>query len=123
MHSEIEYGESPAFTSLVGASAAPSQTPAPSPQATPIPCIDPKCSAGTVFVVVLMLSMPSSVQLNEKCDADAEHGQGNQKMDIREDSFACLGEIHGASLSRCLTFHLAGDELSAKVQSPSAVVA
>jgi hypothetical protein len=103
MHSEIEYGESPALTSLVGASAAPSQTPAPSPQATPIPCIDPKCWAGTVFVVVLILPIPSSVELHEQCDANAEHGQWNQEVDIREDSFGHFGEGHRHLAPLCLT--------------------
>ena len=38
MHSEMAYGDSPVVTSFVGASAAPSQTPAPSPHNTPMPC-------------------------------------------------------------------------------------
>src|ERR1017187_6209441 len=80
MHSEIEYGDSPALTNFVGASAAPSHTPAPSPQATPIPCIDPKCWTGTVFVVVVILSTPPSIERYEKCDADAEHGQWNHEV-------------------------------------------
>ena len=37
MHSEIAKGESPELTSFVGASAAPSQTPAASPHSTPMP--------------------------------------------------------------------------------------
>ena len=37
MHREMAKGERPELTSLVGASAAPSQTPAPSPQITPRP--------------------------------------------------------------------------------------
>src|ERR1035437_7775213 len=37
LHSEIAYGDRPELTSLVGASAAPSHTPAASPHATPIP--------------------------------------------------------------------------------------
>jgi hypothetical protein len=40
MQSEIANGENPEFTSFVGASAAPSQTPAVSPQITPRPCSD-----------------------------------------------------------------------------------
>src|SRR5579884_1721342 len=38
IHREIANGERPVLTSLVGASAAPSHTPAPSPQRTPSPC-------------------------------------------------------------------------------------
>jgi hypothetical protein len=60
--------------------------------------MDPKCWAGTVFVVVVILSVPSSVKLHEKCDADAKHGEGNQEVDIGEDSFSRLGQSHGILL-------------------------
>src|SRR5882757_2042451 len=40
IQSEIANGENPAFTSFVGASAAPSHTPAVNPQITPSPCSD-----------------------------------------------------------------------------------
>ncbi len=40
IHNEIANGEKPEFTSFVGASAAPSHTPAVNPQITPRPCND-----------------------------------------------------------------------------------
>jgi hypothetical protein len=40
MHKEIAKGEKPELTSFVGASAAPSHTPAVKPQITPKPCSD-----------------------------------------------------------------------------------
>jgi len=46
MHSEIANGDRPELTSLVGASAAPSHTPAANPQATPRPCLDAKAGPG-----------------------------------------------------------------------------
>src|ERR1700677_3612741 len=54
MHSETANGERPALTNLVGASAAPSQTPAARPQITPRPCSDrPAFVAGTFTAAVL----------------------------------------------------------------------
>jgi len=42
MQREMAYGERPELTSLVGASAAPSQTPAARPHRTPMPCVEVK---------------------------------------------------------------------------------
>src|SRR2546423_5013482 len=57
MHSETAKGENPAFTSLVGASAAPSHTPAANPQATPRPCMD--LDPVTAFACVSVAKLPS----------------------------------------------------------------
>jgi len=57
MHKEMANGDKPELTSLVGASAAPSHTPAPSPQKTPKPCRDPNCGDVGDWVTVLMYVM------------------------------------------------------------------
>jgi hypothetical protein len=58
MHNEIAKGENPEFTSFVGASAAPSHTPAVKPQITPKLCsVNPVFSACcTVLAIPLTLA-------------------------------------------------------------------
>ncbi len=55
MQSEMAKGEKPALTSLVGASAAPSQTPAARPQTTPSVCNESVLlrTAGVVAVLIV----------------------------------------------------------------------
>jgi hypothetical protein len=54
MQRDTAKGEKPELTSFVGASAAPSQTPAASPQITPMPCTDLKAVPGFVRDVALI---------------------------------------------------------------------
>jgi hypothetical protein len=58
MHSEIAKGENPEFTSFVGASAAPSQTPAVKPQITPKLCSDSLGFFTRCTVLAMRLSLP-----------------------------------------------------------------
>src|SRR5882757_6222257 len=60
IQSEIANGENPAFTSFVGASAAPSHTPAVNPQITPSPCSDnPVFSARCTVPGICVTPCPS----------------------------------------------------------------
>jgi hypothetical protein len=58
MHNEIAKGENPEFTNFVGASAAPSQTPAVKPQITPRPCSDNPGFLTRCTVLAMRLSLP-----------------------------------------------------------------
>src|SRR6185312_3796230 len=64
MHRETAKGERPVLTSLVGASAAPSHTPAPRPQRTPKPCKPAVCLEVVGWVAVLMLAF-----LENQCES------------------------------------------------------
>ena len=65
MQSEMAKGDRPVLTSLVGASAAPSHTPAARPQSTPRPCIDRNCFAGVVALIFSFL-------LDERCSVPTD---------------------------------------------------
>jgi hypothetical protein len=67
MHSEIAKGDKPELTSLVGASAPPSHTPAASAQATPSPCTDRKLALA--FFVALNWGVPLSGVRNKLSEA------------------------------------------------------
>src|ERR1019366_3837290 len=89
IHSDIAKGESPELTSFVGASAAPSQTPAASPHSTPMPCTDRigLCAFAVVPIRIrsvlsankvalnkeAALAAISSVQRDEQRKTDTEH--------------------------------------------------
>src|ERR1700749_4505205 len=75
MHSETANGEKPALTSLVGASAAPSQTPAARPQITPKPCKE-----RFAFSVVLI-----AMNEDQQRHAQRQDYGGNPELNIRED--------------------------------------
>src|SRR5216684_2844503 len=57
IHNEIANGENPEFTSFVGASAAPSHTPAVKPQITPKPCSDNLVFSARCTVLAMHLSL------------------------------------------------------------------
>src|SRR5258708_24167126 len=97
MQSEIAYGDRPELTSLVGASAAPSHTPAPSPHSTPIPCTDRNCLSAIAVTliarrfVLLFAQQPGnkrepaacpSMQRDQKRESDAENDERNQQVTI-----------------------------------------
>jgi hypothetical protein len=58
MHNEIANGENPEFTNFVGASAAPSQTPAVKPQMTPKLCSDNPVLLTRCTVLAMRFSLP-----------------------------------------------------------------
>jgi len=57
MHNDIAKGENPEFTSFVGASAAPSHTPAVKPQITPKLCSDNPVFLTRCTVLAMHLSL------------------------------------------------------------------
>jgi hypothetical protein len=57
IHNEIAKGENPEFTSFVGASAAPSHTPAVKPQITPKLCSDNTVFSTRCTVLAMYLSL------------------------------------------------------------------
>src|SRR4051812_43933662 len=75
MHSEIAKGERPVLTSLVGASAAPSHTPAPRPHSTPRPCMDRNCFVAVV-AFIFFSGGRGSMQSDKKGEAAGEDGNG-----------------------------------------------
>src|ERR1043165_3848291 len=80
MPSEMINGEKPTVTSLVGASAAPSHAPAPSPHATPRRCSDLVES----LVGVDIADLPDNHQQPE---AQQEDSDGQPELRIGEDGF------------------------------------
>src|SRR5579884_1595119 len=100
MHRETANGERPVLTSLVGASAAPSHTPAPRPQRTPRPCRLAVFRDVVACVAVLMWSLEhqfrtgirKSVQCDQQRDADDKYNDWNQEMKVGEYRFGCGSE-------------------------------
>src|ERR1700678_2057026 len=93
MHSEMANGDSPWLTSLVGASAPPSHTPATSAQITPSPCTDPKPARAFLLAVALNLLASSFgvgnglVKHDQQRQSDAKHDQRSQEVAVRERCF------------------------------------
>src|SRR6185437_429668 len=109
MHREIAYGDRPVLTSLVGASAAPSHTPAPMPHSTPRPCLDCTRIADETCGCVLTrsdLSLISNVLSNslvhhdQKRDSGKEHDRGNKKLAIRQHGLDTRSLLHRSPLLR-----------------------
>ena len=114
MQSEIEYGDRPAFTSLVGASAAPSQTPAPNAaqHAQPVSASGSRRSrwssaVGSSRRIFLSSRMDAtralrldraaenrSMQRDEERKADAKNGEGNEEVAVGEDGPGLLKKSH-----------------------------
>ena len=94
MHSEIANGEKPAFTSFVGASAAPSHTPAVKPQITPKPCND-NALFSTLCVTPAIhhpcfspfASGRCSVQHDQESDPGQQYKKRHQKVAVRRNRF------------------------------------
>jgi hypothetical protein len=90
MHNEIANGENPELTSFVGASAAPSHTPAVKPQITPKLCSDnPAFSTRcTVLAIdslldsVLLAALDRLAQYSQQSDAGQQHKKRHQEMAI-----------------------------------------
>src|SRR5271155_1153867 len=89
MQSEIANGESPILTSLVGASAAPNQTPATRPHVTPRRWTEAICRSALFTIVAKSFSRPSA-QRNEQCDTNQEDAAGNKEVTIGEDCSMCF---------------------------------
>ena len=88
MPMEMRNGENPAFTSLVGASAVPSQTAAASPQKTPSLCrdrVERPCAASR-------LSFTNSPQAHQKEYSQNQYTDGHPEMHVGED-----GDQRGSS--------------------------
>src|ERR1039458_8119650 len=81
MPMEMRNGENPAFTSLVGASAVPSQTAAASPQKTPSLCRErvDRPPAGA------KISLKNSPQRHKKGHSQDQHNNRNPEMHVSED--------------------------------------
>jgi hypothetical protein len=105
MQSEIANGDRPELTSLVGASAAPSQTPAPSPHATPSPCkVFSWCEEveGCVKVLIVLTGdivsgaqgAKRSVQSNQQHCSYNEHDQRNDEVQVRRNRSGCSKKSH-----------------------------
>src|SRR4029077_10046350 len=101
----------PEFTSFVGASAAPSHTPAPNPQTTPRACNDREGrDAGVICCLVLMnafvnpnqeaeneaVTEPSSMKFDQKTNAKQQHEKRNDELQVRKDRFGGSDETHFA---------------------------
>jgi hypothetical protein len=98
MHSEIANGDSPELTSLVGASAPPSHTPAASAQATPSACTDRKLAPA--FLVAFNRSPLfvgyeiALVERDEKREPNAKHKRRDKEVTVGEDGFSLCGGFH-----------------------------
>src|ERR1017187_6266037 len=79
---EMMKGENPAFTSLVGASALPSQTAAASPQNTPSLCRERVDRPGAP----LEFSLTHSPQGHQEGGTENQHTDGHPKMRVGEDT-------------------------------------
>src|SRR5205085_5223160 len=84
MHREIAKGERPVLTSLVGASAAPSHTPAPRPHSTPSPCMERNCFTVLVAFIFSFPGARRSMQRDQKGEADGEDDDGNEEVSVSE---------------------------------------
>jgi hypothetical protein len=84
MQSETANGERPVFTSFVGASAAPSHTPAVNPQITPNPCSDiPCCFAFSATLATLFLTL--SMQHYQQNNTGHQHEERYKKVAVGQD--------------------------------------
>jgi hypothetical protein len=104
------------LTSFVGASAAPSQTPAANPQTTPMPCVDLIAEDGLAraaeFIRVQEIpfahtiqARPSfredyestgSMQSNEHGETETENYHRDEEMTVGEDGSSFVGSFHSA---------------------------
>src|SRR5258708_7392291 len=92
MHSETANGEKPALTSFVGASAAPSQTPAARPQITPNPWSE-RLAAGvraftpTALSVAIWLQKDELVAVNkdQQTYSHYQYNGGDTEPNVRHD--------------------------------------
>src|SRR5580658_2186872 len=138
MKSEMAKGEYPAVTSLVGASAAPSQTPAVSPQITPRPCSD------SPFFCILMsstdmrspqtkhrpaarrLSSANSMQPKELCQSGARRKAPRSDYPQQFSSPREKSSLHRAHLDKLMVRFSRHDEVAASANSsaltPSSIV-
>ena len=108
MQSEIAKGEKPAVTSFVGASAAPSHSPAAMPQITPSMCGDvvmPRaaallCAGWLVMRCRPRLLVAARMQQHEQQNAKRQHQRWNPELHIGQDGTHCLlrSGARGASL-------------------------
>jgi hypothetical protein len=81
MQREIAKGENPAFTSFVGASAAPSQTPAVNPQMTPRLCSDKPVFCARC--AVLAIDIPRCTFVFSAITPTGQFQAGAQKMELK----------------------------------------
>ena len=102
-------GDKPELTSLVGASAAPSQTPAPSPQMTPRPCSDVKFRVEVPACVAVLIAYLSagffcdngrSMEPDQESDSDQQDNERYKEVDVREDRSGGFKESHMVSIAR-----------------------
>src|SRR5579872_1486903 len=103
MQSDMANGENPAFTNLVGASAAPNQTPAVNPEITPRACNEIWVFGlvrSTVFIASPSFSrFAQLVQHHQQDDTRDQYEERNQKMAIGQDRLGLFSEAHSTNLS------------------------
>jgi hypothetical protein len=96
MHNETAKGDNPVFTSFVGASAAPSQTPAVKPQITPSPCSETLCFFD---LSATPATVPSLMKHHEQDDACQQDEKRDKKVAVGDDGLCGTDETHSISFS------------------------
>src|SRR6185437_9455188 len=93
MQSEIANGENPALTSFVGASAAPSHTPAANPQITPSPCSESRLFSMLRTAVAMQAPLPPGLMQHVKeHDARDQYEERHQKVAVGQNGFGLLSK-------------------------------
>ena len=115
---EMMKGENPAFTSLVGASALPSQTAAASPQNTPSLCneiVDRTPAAAVLWLI-------ASPQRHQQCGSQNQHDHRHPQMHVGQDihPICSLQPSTSASFTgRCSSYDLRAASAIATGMRPS----
>jgi hypothetical protein len=96
MHNETAKGDKPVFTSFVGASAAPSQTPAVNPQMTPSPCSETLCFFD---LSATSATVPSLMKHHQQDDPCQQNEKRHEEMAVGNDGLCGTDKTHSISFS------------------------
>ena len=113
---EMMKGENPAFTSLVGASALPSQTAADSPQNTPSLCSE------IVDRAAIPLWLIASPQRHQQCGSQNQHDHRHPQMHVGQDGHPARSFQASTSVNftgRCSSYDLRAARAIATGMRPS----